>query len=63
MSVVEHSAIGDAFMRISEMLQVLIVGGDDSESAMLAELFQHSLGYGSTNSRLGACAELVNEKQ
>ena len=63
MAVVEHGPIDHAFMVVGKMLQVLIVGGDDTESVLLPELFQDGLGNGTADGRLRASSELVDQQQ
>ena len=62
MSVVEHSAVDDAWMVLGKVLEILIVGGDDAKSLLLPELFEHGLGNGSTDGRLRTAAKLVDEQ-
>lgn len=59
MAVVEHGSVDHSLMTVGKMLQVLIVGGDDAVSLLLAELIEHSLGDGSANARLGTRAKLI----
>ena len=62
-SVVEHGAVDHSLVVLGKMLQVLIVGGDDAKRPLLVETAQHRLGYGSTDLRLGASSELVDQYQ
>ena len=45
------------------MLEVLIVSRDDSPRSFLTKLFEHTLGNGTTNLRLRAGTELIDEDQ
>ena len=58
-AVVKHRAVYHALVTISKMLQVLIVGGDDAVSLLLAELVEHGLGDGSTDARFGTGTKLI----
>ena len=59
MAVVEHGTIDHSFMVVGKVLQVLIVGGDDTKGLFLPELFQHGLGNGTANHGFCAASELV----
>ena len=59
MAVVEHGTIGYSRMRIGEMLQVLIVGRDDSPRTFTAEFIQDTLCYGTSNLRFRTCSKLI----
>ena len=62
-AVVEHCAVGYAFMRVGKVLEVLIVGGDYAPCVLLYKLAQHGFCHCSAYLRLGACAEFVNQQQ
>ena len=59
MAVVKHRTIYHSLVTICKMLQVLIVGGDDTVSLLLAELVEHSLGNGSANAWFGTGTKLI----
>ena len=63
MTVIEHRAVGNAFMRIGKMLQVLIVGRNDAPGLFLAELSQHTFGDGPAYLRFRSGTKLVNQDQ
>ena len=50
-------------MLLGEVLQVLVVGGDDSVGAASVEAAQYGFGYGSAYLRLGSPAKFVDEDQ
>ena len=62
-AVVEHGAVDHPFVVVGKVFQVLVVRGDDAKRLFLPELFQHCLGNGAADGRLGAAAELVDEQQ
>ena len=43
------------------MLQILVVGGDYTHHALVVQLLENGLCYGSANLRLGAAAKLINQ--
>ena len=45
------------------MLQILVVGGNHSESPFLVETFQYSFGNGTSNLRLRTSSELINQDE
>ncbi len=59
MTVVEHGSIGHSLMTVGKMLQVLVVGGYDTIGLLLAELVEHSFGYGTANARFCTCTKLI----
>ena len=59
MAVVEHGTIGYSRMRIGEMLQVLIVGRDDSPRTFTAEFIQDTLCNGTSNLGFRTCSKLI----
>ena len=61
--VVEHRTIGHTVVVVGEMLQVLVMGGDDSPGLVLPQLPQHRLGDGAAYLRLRASAEFIDEQQ
>ena len=63
MTVVEHRAVHYAWMILSEVLQVLVVGGDHAKGLFLPELFQHRLCNGASDGRLRSTTELINKQQ
>ena len=63
MAVVEHSTIDNSFMLFGKMLEVLIVGGDDSKGFFLPKLFHYGFSNSSTYLWLSACTEFVDEKE
>ena len=62
-SVVEHSAVDDAFRLFGEMLEVRVVRGDDTRRLCLVQAKQHTLRYSTADERLCTCTELVNQEQ
>lgn len=63
MAVVKHGAVDYAFMVFCKMLQILVVGGNHSESPFLVETFQYSFGNGTSNLRLRTSSELINQDE
>ena len=63
MAVVEHGPVGHPLVAVGEVLQVLVVGGDDRPRTFCEQLLQHGLGQRTTDARLCACAELVDEDE
>ena len=62
-TVVEHGTVDDTLVRVGEMFEVLIVGGDHCPSLFLTELLKHTLGDGPTDLRLRSRTKLINEDQ
>ena len=50
-------------MILCEVLQVLIMGGDDAKGLLLPELFQHGFSDGTSDGGLSTAAELIDEQQ
>ena len=63
MAVVKHGAIDHFFVVFGKMFQVLVVSGDDSKRFFLPELPKHRLCYSTSDSRLCACSEFINEQK
>ena len=63
LAVVEHGAVHDALRLLGEVLQVLVVGGDDAERPFLVEDLQHRLRHRATDLGFSAPAELVDEDE
>ena len=63
MAVVEHGSIHYAFVRFGKMLQVLVVGGDDSECPLLVETFQYRFGNGTADLWFGTSTEFVYQDE
>ena len=59
MAVVEHCAVDYAFVVISKMLQVLVVGGNDTKRLLQPELLQHGFGNGTANHGFSTATELI----
>ena len=62
-AVVEHGAVGHALVLVGEVLEVLVVRGDDAPGSVGKKLPQYTLGYGSADVGLGSGAKLVDEYQ
>ena len=62
-AVVEHRTIDYARMILCEVLQILIVGGDDAKGLFLPELFQHGFSDGTSDGGLCTAAELIDKQQ
>ena len=62
-TVVEHGAVDDSLVVLGKLLEVVVVRGDDAEGAAVVDALQHGLGNGSSDERVGAAAELVDEHQ
>ena len=60
-AVIEHCSVCHALMTVGEVLQVLVVGGDDTVCPLLAESVEHCLGDGSTDARLRTRTKLIDE--
>ena len=63
MAVVKHGSVDDTIMGVSEMLEILIVGGDDRPGTLVTELPQDALGNGTANLRFRTRTELIDENQ
>ena len=63
MAVVEHRTIDHTLVAVGEMLQVLIVGGDDAIGSLYAKLLEHRFCYGTADLRFSTGSELVDENQ
>ena len=62
-AVVEHGSVHYTFSLLGEVLEVGVVGSDNTCCVCLVQVQQYTLGYGSANQRLGTRAELVNQEQ
>ena len=62
-AVVEHGAVGHALVLVGEVLEVLVVRGDDAPGSVGKKFPQYTLGYGSADVGLGSGAKLVDEYQ
>ena len=63
LTVVEHGAVNQSVGVVGIVFEVLIVSGDDAEHAFVVDLMQNGLSQGSTNLRLGAATELIDENE
>ena len=61
MAVIEHGTVGDMVVAVGEMLEVLVVGGDDRPRPSVEELLQTALGDGTTNLWFRTRSELIDE--
>ena len=61
-AVVEHSSVHHALVAVGKVLEVLVVGGYHSVGFLLAKLFQHTLGNGTSYVWLRAASKLVDEQ-
>ena len=62
-AVVEHGAIGHVGTALGEVLEVLIVGGDDAAGVAVDELAKDGFGEGAADLRFGAATEFVDEEE
>ena len=62
MAVVEHGAIDDPIRLLSEVLQVLVVGRDDTETPVSVEAVEERLGDRPADLGLGTATELVDQE-
>ena len=62
-AVVEHGAVDYSVGLFGEVLEVLVVSGDDAEGSAFHEALHHGLGHGASDLGLGAAAELIYEQQ
>ena len=63
LAVIQHGTIHDALRFLCIVLQVLIVGGDDTEGVLLVEHLQHRLRHRTTNLRFRTPSKLVDEDE
>ena len=50
-------------MVFGKVLQILVMGRDDTKCLLLPELLQHGLGYGTANGWFSTATEFVNQQQ
>ena len=62
-AVVEHGAIGHVGTALGEVLEVLIVGGDDAAGVAVDELAKDGFGEGAADLGFGAATEFVDEEE
>ena len=62
-AVVEHGSVHHAFVVFGKMLQVLVVGGDNSKGTFQVETLQDGFGNGPANLRFRSSSELINQDE
>lgn len=62
-AVVEHGAIGHVGTALGEVLEILIVGGDDAAGVAVDELAKDGFGEGAADLGFGAATEFVDEEE
>ena len=62
-AVVEHGSVHDSFVVLGKVFQILIMSRDNTESPLLIETLQYSLGNGTANLRLRPSTKFINENE
>ena len=62
-AIVEHGAVDHIATRLSKVLEILIVGGDDAAGVAVDKLTEDGFGECATNLRFGAATEFVDEEK
>ena len=61
--VEQHGAVDNRLVLVGQLLEVGVMGGDDTQRATLAELFQQCRSDGTARARLGAATQLVEQEE
>ena len=62
-AIVEHGAVDHIATRLGEVLEILIVGGDDAAGVAVDKLTEDGFGECATNLGFGATTEFVDEEE
>ena len=62
-AVVKHGTVHHSLVCIRKMLQILVVGGDDSKRLLLVETLQYRFGNGTPDLRFGTSTEFIDQDE